>query len=488
MDFILPTIGYHMNDRGIFQLTKADLLKEVERSFSDAILPVQIMEIPVFPEYESERESLGDLKEQLCRIPSNRYLDIIVNILGVMNRNGVSGYSFVHHHIRDYFAAYYIIQRMREALAVYNYGKNTRTQGFTLDDSDDITDNIRHCLEPVFYEIPDETIKSFIREILGEHRNIPVLDTENHWHIPNATVPEQTMLRQLLDLYRYSPVDPQYLISNIVEIIKKVRKTVAGENFDGLDLRQCRFYEKHYAAIEDQNRRKAVKTAEGEEIMERERQLQEIHRQLADICTKAKLENAINIYSVNLIFENLIRDILNCIYECRFENANYICHNQQGYDLIEADLKTVVQISSENRAGKIQRSLNHLGFDGRDKWRFCFFLLGESAEKLRKKDYQTPLPVTFYPKEDIWDMTWLIKKINNLDSGKIYSVYLLLCNQPGRETITKRDIWNSVYKDYQMCMEEHFYISEEEIGWQKDRSGSVYFNIQASVAQRICFP
>ena len=243
MDFILPTIGYHMNDRGIFQLTRSDLLKEVERSFSDAILPVQIMEIPVFPEYESETESLADLKKQFRQIPSNRYLDIIVNILGVMNRNGVSGYSFVHHHIRDYFASYYIIQRMREALAVYNYEKNIHAQSFTLDGSDGVSDNIRHCLEPVFYEIPDETVKGFIGEILGEHRNIPVLDTENHWHIPNATVPEQTMLRQLLDLYRYSPVEPQYLVSNIVEIIKKVRKTVAGENFDGLDLRQCRFYE-----------------------------------------------------------------------------------------------------------------------------------------------------------------------------------------------------------------------------------------------------
>ena len=243
MDFILPTIGYHMNDRGIFQLTKTELLREIERSFSDAILPVQIMEIPVFHEYESETESLGDLKEQLCRIPSKRYLDIIVNILGVMNRNGISGYSFVHHHIRDYFAAYYIIQRMREALAVYNYGKNTYTHKFTLDGSEEIADNIRHCLEPIFYEIPDETIKKFIGEILGEHRNTPVLDTEKRWHIPNVTVPEQTMLHELLDLYRYSPVSPQYLISNIVEIIKKVRKTVAGEIFDGLDLRQCRFYE-----------------------------------------------------------------------------------------------------------------------------------------------------------------------------------------------------------------------------------------------------
>lgn len=243
MDFILPTVGYYMNDRGIFQLTKADLLKEIERSFDDAILLGQVTEIPIFSEYESETESLAGLKEQLCRISSSKYLDIIVNILGVMNRNGVSGYSFVHHHIRDYFAAYYIIQRMREALALYYHGKNTHTQSPVLDLNDDVADNIRHCLEPVFYEIPDETIKCFIGEILGEHRNIPVLDAENCWHIPAATVPEQTMLRQLLDLYRNSPIDPQYLISNIVEIIKKVRKTVAGENFDGLDLRQCRFYE-----------------------------------------------------------------------------------------------------------------------------------------------------------------------------------------------------------------------------------------------------
>lgn len=87
-----------MNDRGIFQLTKADLLKEIVRSFSDAILLGRVTEIPVFPEYESETESLADLKEQLCQILSNKNLDIIVNILGVMNRNGVSGYSFVHHH------------------------------------------------------------------------------------------------------------------------------------------------------------------------------------------------------------------------------------------------------------------------------------------------------------------------------------------------------------------------------------------------------
>ena len=56
-------------------------------------------------------------------------------------------------------------------------------------------------------------------------------------------------------------------------------------------------------------------------------------------------------------------------------------------------------------------------------------------------------------------------------------MYHLLCNRPCVESMTKMDIWTSVYKDYQMCMEEHFYISEEEIGWQKDRSGSVYFNI-----------
>ncbi len=243
MDFILPTIGYHMNDRGDFQLSKADLRKEVERSFCDALFLEQAMAVPVFPEYESETESLADLREQLRQIPSDQYLDIIVNILGVMNRNGISGYSFVHHHIRDYFASYYIIQRIREALAIYDYEKNYLVKDIILDDSDGLADILRHCLEPIFYEIPDDTVKSFIGEILGEHRNIPVLDADNHWHIPEPVVQEQTILRQLLDIYRCSSVNPQYLISNIVEIIKKVRKTVAGEIFDGLDLKNCRFYE-----------------------------------------------------------------------------------------------------------------------------------------------------------------------------------------------------------------------------------------------------
>lgn len=243
MDFILPTIGYHMNDKGVFQLSRASLRKEVEKSFCDAVFLEQAMAVPVFPEYESEKESLADLREQLRQIPSDQYLDIIVNILGVMNRNGISGYSFVHHHIRDYFASYYIIQRIREALAIYDYERNFHAKENVLEGSNGVADNLRHCLEPVFYEIPDETVKSFIGEILGEHRNMPVLDEENHWHIPEPVVQEQTILRQLLDIYRYSSVDPQYLISNIVEIIKKVRKTVAGEIFDGLDLRNCRFYE-----------------------------------------------------------------------------------------------------------------------------------------------------------------------------------------------------------------------------------------------------
>ena len=243
MDFILPTIGYYMNGNGVFQLSKTDLLREIKKAFDDAILQEHALTVPAFPEYESETESLANLKEQLCHVSSDRYLDIIVNILGIMNRNGISGYSFVHHHIRDYFASYYIIQRIREALALYNYEKNFHNQHFTLNNSDGIADKIRYCLEPVFYEIPGETIRSFIGEILGEHRNIPILDTENHWHMPEVTVKEQTTLRQLLNLYRYSPVDPKYLISNIVEIIKKVRKTVAGECFDGLDLRNCRFYE-----------------------------------------------------------------------------------------------------------------------------------------------------------------------------------------------------------------------------------------------------
>ena len=138
--------------------------------------------------------------------------------------------------------------------------------------------------------------------------------------------------------------------------------------------------------------------------MKREKQLQEIYRQLASICAEVKLENAVGVYAINIYFENLIRDLLNSIFACQFENGNYRRRNQKGYDLIENQQRILVQVSSENAPEKIQDSLYKLNSGITERWRFCFFLIGEKGDKLRKRKYCIPENVEFSPKKDIWDM------------------------------------------------------------------------------------
>lgn len=211
--------------------------------------------------------------------------------------------------------------------------------------------------------------------------------------------------------------------------------------------------------------------------MEREKQLQEINRQLSNFCSQIKLENAVNINSANIISENLIGELLNCILGCHFESAERKKHNQKGYDLIEYEKRIIIQISSENRADKVQRSLDKLEAVDSENWTFCFFLLGEKADNLRKKTYRVPEQFTFSPEKNIWDFSWLIREIYNLDSDGIGQVYYILQESSGKKPLTKKDVWYAVCKDYQMSRKDGAYSFGEEIVWQKDRKGSIHFNI-----------
>ena len=51
-------------------------------------------------------------------------------------------------------------------------------------------------------------------------------------------------MKEVINIFRNSKVYPVRCIFNILEIWKKVRKNLSGEDFSGLDLRECRFYER----------------------------------------------------------------------------------------------------------------------------------------------------------------------------------------------------------------------------------------------------
>ncbi|MEZ3446143.1 MAG: SMEK domain-containing protein [Lachnospiraceae bacterium] len=233
MDFILPYIGNMMEGAGVFHVPRSDILDGIRYFVRDAEVPFWNTDIEIFREYEKEGY-LKDVLEQIRQIPVRQILDCMTGTLGIINYDGRGGYSFIHHHIRDYFSSIYEIQWLRCAVALRCMERKKIAEP---------SDEVLEALGSIRDEVWPEIKQIFVGEILSEHRNVPVTDTQGNWYRPDPVFQEQLLLKNVLDIFRNNNAYPGKCISNIVKILKKVRKNLSGEDFSGLDLRECRFYE-----------------------------------------------------------------------------------------------------------------------------------------------------------------------------------------------------------------------------------------------------
>jgi nucleoside phosphorylase/GTPase SAR1 family protein/WD40 repeat protein len=238
LDFILPYIGWCMESKDDFSWSKETICSMINEFFFTKYKDHSLWNKSViaFPEYESENHSLKDTKKELEQLGCGGVLDCIVNTLGIMYHNKQFKYSFLHHHIRDYFASIHEIQLMKMAVALRDeyVAGNSKNHALIDDAYNMLTDmNIKNW---------NETKMTFIGEIVCEHKNTPIL-TEDKWTLPPIKNIDQQLLKSVLDVFRLSNSVATKGIFNVVETMKRVRVNLAGENFSSLDLRQCRFHE-----------------------------------------------------------------------------------------------------------------------------------------------------------------------------------------------------------------------------------------------------
>lgn len=243
LDFVLPHVAQMMESAEQLSISKFEILQIIEKFLknNDDDLLFWDSRIGAFDEYESEERNLAFIKELILQRGANEVLSVIVNNLAIMYRQETGqyydgySYAFIHHHIRDYFAAIYEIQKMRMALAYRDmYSRNHNAEAIDL---------AFGILSEINNNIWSEIKLIFIGEILCEHRNAPVINRETgEWGLPIATFPEQMILRSTLDIFRIAKKRVFYGVYNIIEAMKRVRVNLAGEDFSGLDLCQCRFH------------------------------------------------------------------------------------------------------------------------------------------------------------------------------------------------------------------------------------------------------
>ena len=231
LDFILPEIAWTMEREGAFYLHSGRIEQIIQPILEDEKVDSVCGKYgkKLFAKYkEGERihtrslakKLLKKLGDDMTEVTEN-ILDCVVHSLGVM-QSGADGYGFMHHHIRDYFAAVRNINSLR--LAVYAYEQK-------------MPDDARTCLSAYIESPINYEVRRLMGEYLHEQRNAPVLvGSEWKYNVPNKPE-DRNLIKRALAIFRGRfGEEVGYGVYNLVEIIKLVREDLSGADLSRLDL------------------------------------------------------------------------------------------------------------------------------------------------------------------------------------------------------------------------------------------------------------
>ncbi|MBR4049902.1 MAG: TIR domain-containing protein [Clostridia bacterium] len=237
LDFVLPEIAWHMERNNEFYLRVREIRKIIEPILTETDDMSVCGEFgrEIFTKYRSgasakmhtykiAKKILERLGDDITEITES-IINCCVFALGIMQESN-GKYGFVHQHIRDYFAAVKNINTIR--LSVYLYEEGEKELAL-------------ECMNNAFKDEPvNYTVRKFIGEYLGEHRNKPYFANEKWNYGVPAEKCDRNLLERVLDIYRGSfDEDIGYALHSIVKIFYESRGKLAGVDFSRLDLSDC---------------------------------------------------------------------------------------------------------------------------------------------------------------------------------------------------------------------------------------------------------
>lgn len=146
----------------------------------------------------------------------------------------------------------------------------------------------------------------------------------------------------------------------------------------------------------------------------RDNYLKHISDCISFLSSKIRSLNAICLYDVNHVAEDIFCDLLNTIFKWNLVNENSRHANADSIDLIDKNEKIVVQVSSQSDKRKVLKSLRGLEkktqYDG---FRFIFLSLVKDPKEWDRDTFKV-FTIKFNPHEDVLGPSKLFKKINEL--------------------------------------------------------------------------
>ena len=158
-----------------------------------------------------------------------------------------------------------------------------------------------------------------------------------------------------------------------------------------------------------------------------------IESHIGALAFRIKSRGKINLLDLNIYSETFFADMMNIIFSYNLRNLNAVIQNAEGIDLVDDVNKIIMQVSATSTKQKVEKSLSKKKLNEYKDYRFRFIAIIEDANKLRSETYKNPYNVAFDPQNDIIDISYILKIINNMSIDGIRNLYDFIRKELGNE-------------------------------------------------------
>lgn len=154
-------------------------------------------------------------------------------------------------------------------------------------------------------------------------------------------------------------------------------------------------------------------------MLEEEKKIKFINEKLAQLKEYIKFNTKINLNDICIISENFFCKLLNAIFNYKLINANTLENNFKAIDLIDKENKIVIQVTADNSADKIQKTIDK--FQGKFDNSYILKFIIISDKKRYNKAFTIDSNYNFNKKTDIIFVEDFIQlSMKNLDD--VYNI------------------------------------------------------------------
>ena len=108
----------------------------------------------------------------------------------------------------------------------------------------------------------------------------------------------------------------------------------------------------------------------------------------AEISSKIKMSNQLNLLDINIYCENQVMEALNSLYGWKLCNLNAKSQNSTAIDLVDDKNRIAIQVTPDTRNTKIKETLEKIQKPHSQIMNFICFICAKACLQIQKKQFK----------------------------------------------------------------------------------------------------